>query len=429
MSNTDTKRTTSDSTDIERTEPSGQIPAGGSAVQPTRVLQLGETRLTLLGTAHVSRTSADEVGRLLESGAFDAVAIELDPNRYANLSDPDRFAKLDLFRVIKEGKTGMVAANLVLGAFQQRLADQMGIQPGQEFRVAISAAESAGLPLFLIDRDIGITLQRVYRGVSWWRRMTLLSGLAASLLSRQEISEEEIEKLKEGDMLEATFAEFAEESRSLYVPLIAERDHYMAARLREETAGTSYRNILVVVGAGHLAGITERLEAAPSEDPHAVIRELDTLPPPSPWLKVLPWLLVGLLVLGFALGFLLSPDLGWGLIGQWVLLNGGLGALGALIALAHPLTIVATFVMAPIGTLHPLLGVGMIAAAIELWLRRPQVGDFGRLRQDVTRFRGWWQNRVARVFLVFVLTTLGASLGNGLAGINIITRLMGRLFG
>ncbi|MDQ3397185.1 MAG: TraB/GumN family protein, partial [Deinococcota bacterium] len=203
-------------------------PQGAPAqAQPVRVVQRGETRYTILGTAHVSRASADEVERLVQSGSFDAVAVELCASRHAAISQPDRWAKMDLFGVLREGKAGMVAASLALGAFQQRLADQMGIEPGEEMRRAIRAAQALNLPLLLIDRDIGVTLKRVYRSVPWWQRFTLLGGLLASVMSSEKVSEAEIEKLKEGDMLESTFAEFAQESAAIYTPLIAERDRYM----------------------------------------------------------------------------------------------------------------------------------------------------------------------------------------------------------
>ena len=112
------------------------------------------------------------------SGHFDAVAIELDAGRFAALTEADRWAKMDLFRVFREGKAGMVAANLALGAFQQRLADQLGIEPGAEMKAAIEGAREAGLPLQLVDRDIGVTLRRVYANVPWWQRLTSLAGLA-----------------------------------------------------------------------------------------------------------------------------------------------------------------------------------------------------------------------------------------------------------
>jgi pheromone shutdown-related protein TraB len=399
------------------------------ADQPVVEVDAHGVRFTLLGTAHVSRSSAEVVTRLAASGRFDAVAIELDAGRHAALTDADRWAKMDLFRVFREGKAGMVAANLALGAFQQRLADQLDIEPGAEMKAAIEGARAAGLPLLLVDRDIGVTLRRVYASVPWWQRMTILAGLAASVLSREEISEEEIERLKEGDMLEATFTEFAERSERLYLPLITERDRYIAARLEQEAAGLAHEerrpNILVVLGAGHLQGVSSTLRDPPTAPPAERIATLSEVPRGRRWGKIVPWLIVAVVLVGFALGFARSPSLGLSLLADWVIINGGLAAIGALIALAHPITIVVTALAAPLTSLNPLIGAGFVAAGVELWLRKPNVGDFATLRQDVTTVRGWWRNRVARTFLVFLFATLGSAVGTYLAGFRIFGRLLG----
>lgn len=398
--------------------------AAETPTQPIRESTIGETRLTLLGTAHVSRASADEVERLLATGDYDAVAIELDPGRFAALTDPDRWAKTDLFQILRDGKAAMMAANLALGAFQQRLAEQSGIEPGEEMRRAITVAGEHKLPVLLIDRDIGVTLRRVYRGVGFWKRITLLAGLMGSVVSREEVTPEEIEKLKEGDVLEATFAEFSDKEGDLYAPLIQERDHFMAARLRQETAGKPFKNVLVVIGAGHLKGLFERLEHPPQTPPAEELASLTSIPKSFPWGTIISWALVAFFVLGFVLAFLRSPDVGWSLITQWLILNGGLAALGAIIALAHPLTVLATFIGAPIGTLSPTLGVGMFAAGAELWLRKPQMGDFASLRSDITETKGWWKNKVARIFLIFFLTSIGGAIGNYLT----LPRIIGQFF-
>ncbi len=224
-----------------------------------REVELGDTLITLLGTAHVSRSSAEQVAAELDSKAYQAVAIELCPSRFDALNNPDRLAQLDLMQVLRQGKAAMVMANLAMAAYQQRLGEQLGIEPGAEMRMAVSQAEVHGLPVVLIDREIGITLKRTARNLSWWRRAILFTGLVTSLVSREEVSEEDIEHLKEGDVLETTFAEFAHDRDDLYQPLIAERDRYMAAKLREAAQQHPGRPILAVVGAGHLKGIAEHL--------------------------------------------------------------------------------------------------------------------------------------------------------------------------
>ncbi|MEW8506739.1 MAG: TraB/GumN family protein [Candidatus Thiodiazotropha sp.] len=391
--------------------------------EPQREVVLGDSRITLLGTAHVSRSSAEKVKQLLETGDYDAVAVELCPSRYNALINPDALAKMDLFKVFREKRVMMVMANLALGAYQQRLADQFGIAPGEEQREAIRLAQESQRPLLLIDREISTTLRRVAGNLSWWKRFTLFSGILATIISKDEVTEEDIEHLKEGDILETTFAEFAEDRQDLYLPLIDERDRYMAARLQQEVESKGHEDLLVVVGAGHMNGIAgylEKQETSPDER----IKELEKEPQPSRWPKFIPWAIVLLILSGFVIGFQRSPTLGWQLVVDWVVINGGLSALGALMAAAHPLTILTAFFAAPLTSLNPAVGAGMATAAAELLLRKPTVADFGQLRNDTTNFRGWWRNRVSRTLLVFFFSTLGSAIGTYVAGFRIFERLV-----
>ncbi len=390
--------------------------------QPMHEIQLNGTRITLLGTAHVSRASADKVRQLLETDTYDAVAVELCESRFKAMADPDAVAKMDLFKVIREGRVLMVAANLALGAFQQRLAEQFGIQPGAEQRAAIEVSKQKNLPVLRIDREIATTLKRVASNISWWNRVHLFLGLVAGVLTKEEITEEEIERLKEGDILETAFSEFARDRQDLYHPMINERDQFMIARLMQETAGRDYSNILVVIGAGHLNGMAKQA-AAPFTDPDHVVGKLNLLPEKKKWLKFIPWAIVAIIVTGFAIGFARSPSLGWEMVRDWVLINGVLSALGAAIAAAHPLTVLTAFVAAPLTSLNPTVGAGMVTAAAELWLRKPKVGDFASLRHDCTSAVGWWKNRVSRTLLVFIFSTLGSAIGTYVAGFSIFERL------
>lgn len=389
--------------------------------EPLVSLELDGTHITLLGTAHVSRASADTVRALLESGEFDAVAVELCSSRHQAITNPGLLAKMDLFEVLRQGRAPMVTASLALGAYQQRMAEQLGIEPGAEMKAAVDVARQRELPVLLIDREVGITLRRIYRSVPWWQRMGLVGGLLGSVLSREKISEEEVERLKEGDILESTFAEFAEQRQDLYTPLIDERDRYMAAKLRG--APRQHQRILAVVGAGHLRGIQHYLGDGIEEDPKAVVNRLNQVPPPSRWPRLIPWVVVGLILCGFVLGFSRSSELGWQLVADWVLINGGLCALGALLAAAHPLTTVSAFLAAPLTSLNPTIGAGMVTAAVEIYFRKPRVGDFSDLRRDAAQLKGWWRNRVTRVLLVFLFSTLGSAIGTYVAGFRIFERL------
>ena len=392
-----------------------------TAGEPHIDIAIGTTMVRLLGTAHVSRASAEAVVREIDSGHYDEVAIELCVNRHRSMVDPDALERMDLFEVIRSGKVPMVTAMLAMAAFQQRIAEQFGIEPGAEMRAAIEGARTHALKLHLIDRDIGTTLRRIYRNVPWYKRMYLFSGLFASIIVDDEIPESEIEALKEGDLLESTFAQFADSAQEIYQPLIDERDQYMAAHLLN-IAERGAQRVLAVVGAGHLKGI-QRYLAAGIDARDQRMRELETVPAGARWVKHIPTLLVLLFVVGFVIGFIRSPALGWSLVLQWIFITGGLAALGTLLAGGHVLTIISAFLGAPLTTLHPAIGIGMVTAPVEAWLRKPTVADFKKLRKDTASLAGWRRNRVARTFLVFFLSSLGAASGTYIAGFRIIHQL------
>lgn len=403
------------------TEPADTKPA--AADQPIARIMRDGVEYTVLGTAHVSRVSVDAVRELLQTNSFDAVAVELDESRYRALCDPEAWRNMDLLQVIRSGKAGMVAANLALSAYQRRLAEQFGIEPGAEMKAAVDLAAQAKIPVWLIDRDVGVTLRRAYRSVRFRDRLGILSGLIASIFERSEIEEADIEKLKQGDMLQSAFTEFARQSEPLYRSLIAERDSYMTARLREEGASGSARRVLAVIGAGHLGGI-ERELASQNDEPATVIAALRTPPPPSPWPK---WIGLGVLIVIFgaiAYAFSRGVNLGALALRDWVLFTGCFAALGALLGGAHLLSIITAFVVAPLKPFRPLVPSGAFAAAVEMWLHRPRVADFESLRDDVLDWRGWWKNRVSRTLLVFMFTNFGMMAGEYLAGIRILHRLL-----
>lgn len=392
------------------------------AGQPIVEIERDGVHYTLLGTAHVSQSSADAVRALIAQRPFDAVAVELCDARHRAMTSPDAMAQLDIFQVIREGKIGLVTANLALSAYQRRLAEQLGVEPGAEMRAAIDASAEKSLPVWCIDRDIGVTLRRTYAAVGFWRRMTLMSGLAMSLVIKDEVDEAEIERLKQGDILESSFHEFASRDETLYRALIDERDRYMAANLRAGNA-TPGQRVLAVVGAGHLAGLAKYL-AEDQADPAKETLALKQVPPPKPWGK---WIGIALTVFvlgGFAWGFSQGADVGTQFVLRWILFTGIGGAIGCLLAGGHPLSILTAFAVSPFTPLHPALSSGMLSAWVEAWLRRPKVADFSQLRDDVGSPAGWWRNRVARVFVNFFLTNLGTAAGFYLAGWGMLKRLI-----
>jgi len=397
----------------------GDVPAH---IEPMVTLEYEGVSITIVGTAHVSHTSAETVRQLVSTGRYCAVALELCESRYQGLIDPDALSKMDLVQVFRKGRGAVVMASLALGAFQQRIADQLGVEVGGEMRAAITAAAAIDLPLLLIDRDIGITLKRIYRNVPLCRRFKLLTLLIASIIARRRVTEEEIEQLKEGDVLESTFNQFAEQAQDIYGPLVKERDDYMVARLMQIARQQGHKHILAVVGAGHLRGMQQSFNKENERyvcEPLLRQSELERAPAASRWLQMIPWLMVATIILGFVLGFMQSSVIGWKMVEQWVLINGTLAALGAMIALAHPLAIISAFVAAPITSLNPAISAGMVSAAVQTFFRKPSVGDFSRLRNDACRFSGWWSNRVAHTFVVFFLTGFGSVIGTYVAGYKI----------
>ena len=397
-------------------------PEQTSSEQPTREISRDGVDYVLLGTAHVSRASVTAVTEMAGTGDFDAIAVELCPARHQALTKQQQWKEMDLYRIIREKKAGLVMANLALGAYQRRIAEQFGIEPGAELKAAADAATEHDIPLQLIDRDLATTLKRSYRAVPWYKRIMLSTGLLMSTVSSEEIDEEQIEKLKEGDILESTFTEFAEQSPELYEALIAERDRFMAARLRQENKSNAGKRILVVIGAGHLEGLAKYL-ATDQQDPQPEIESLSQLPPPNRWLKFVPWVIAALVFTGFYVGFSRSPELGWQLVTLWVLINGGLAALGALIARAHPLTILSAMVAAPLTSLNPAVAAGMVTGLVESWVRKPKVSDLERLRDDATTLKGWFKNPATRILLVFFFSNLGSAIGTWVAGFQIFEAL------
>ncbi|WP_369944354.1 TraB/GumN family protein [Xanthomonas medicagonis] len=414
------------------------------AGQPYRIVERDGVRYTLLGTAHVSLASVAAVERAIDSGRFDAVAVELDPQRLQALTDPDALTKLDLVQVIRKGRVALFAANLALAAYQRRLAEQLGIEPGAELKRAVLLARERQLPVYLIDREVGLTFKRASSRLGFFGKLKLASGLLGGLFASDEVGEAEIEKLKQGDMLEASFGDFASESPALYDTIIAERDRYMATRLREEQAQRSappqtpgvsadaadppqaggIREVLAVVGAGHLAGLARHLQGD-QDDPASLRKALEDVPTK----KKIPWItltLTALVLGGVAWGYWRGGfALGTDLLLQWVLFTGGLAGLGCLLAGGHPLSIVAGAIAAPLKPFRPGVPAGAFSALVEVHMRKPAYGDFLALRDDAQNLRGWYRNRVSRVVLTFLLTNLGSMLGVWLAGFRIFGKLAG----
>jgi pheromone shutdown-related protein TraB len=380
-------------------------------------LPLGERTLYLVGTAHISARSADEVREVIARVRPDAVCVELDEARRKALADREAWREMDLVQIVRRKQASMLLAHLILASFQRRLGEQLGIRPGAEMVAAMEAAQAAGAELVLADREIQITLRRTWGALRWWDKVRLAGQLVFTVIASPHISEEEIEALKEQDMLSQVMERFARAFPRVHAPLIAERDIYLAEKIRTAPG----RTVVAVVGAGHVAGILERLRAG---GPPAELAPLLTLPPRGRVLWSLQWvvplLVFGLIGYGF---FAVDASVSLQMVQVWVLANGLLAALGALLALAHPLTILCAFVAAPITSLNPMIAAGWVAGLCEAALRRPRVRDFESLPNDIGTVRGFWRNGITRILLVVALANLGSSIGT-FVGLPLMTRLL-----
>ncbi len=393
------------------------------AGQPVRIVERDGVRYTLLGTAHVSQASVQAVEHAIGSGQFDAVAVELDPQRLQALTNPNALAQLDLVDVIRKGRVALFAANLALAAYQRRLAEQLGIEPGAELKRAVTLANEQNLPVHLIDRDVGLTFRRASQQLGFFGKLKLVAGLGAGLFSSEDVGEDEIEKLKQGDMLESSFGEFANESPALYEAIIGERDRYMATRLRQEH-NSEQRNVLAVVGAGHLAGLARYLESD-TEAPGPLLEQLESVPKKRniPWITLL---ILAVVLTGIGIGFWRGGlDMGTQMLATWAMYTGGLAGLGALLAASHPLSILTAIVVAPFKPFRLSIPTGAFSALVETRLRKPTYQDFLQLRDDAQTVKGWYRNRVTRIVLTFVLTNLGSMLGLWLTGFIVYGKLAG----
>ena len=371
-------------------------------------------KILLIGTAHISQSSVDEVNTVINQVNPDTVCIELCSSRYQAMLAKDQWKNMDIFKVIREGKSFLLFANLIMTAFQKRLGSRLGVKPGSEMFEAANVAEKLNSELVLADRDVKITLQRTWRGMRFWGKMKVLGQLLASLFIREEISKEEIEKLKESDALSEAMKMLAEQSPEMKRILIDERDQYMAEKIRQSMG----KLVVAVVGAGHVKGLTAELENKHN------LAELESVPPTGKavaWIKWgIPALIIALIVYGF---FTVDTDVSIEMIQRWFLINGTLSALGTAAAFGHPITIATAFVAAPFTSLNPTIAAGWVAGLVEALLRKPQVRDFENLADDITHLRGFWQNNITRILLVVIFANLGSAIGTFAGGFAIATLL------
>lgn len=369
-------------------------------------LTLGDKELVLVGTAHISQASVDTVRQVIADEAPDTVCVELDEQRYQALSNRQRWESLNLIQVLRNGQVPYLLSNLALSSFQKRMGLQTGVKPGAELAAAAAAATERGLQVELVDRNIRTTLLRAWRRTGLWRKLMLLATLFGSLFEKQQIDEAELARLRESDTLSAMLEEMGEMLPAVKSILVDERDRFMAHHIRSAPGC----KLVAVVGAAHLPGIIRALQQ-PAES-SAAINELNRIPPKPLLSKLIPWLIPTLVVALFLIGFFFGDRhhvAGAAL--AWVLANGLLSAFGAIAALGHPATVLVAFVAAPITSLNPTIGAGMVTGLVQAIVAAPTVHDMENVGEDLASLKGWWSNRVSRVLLVFLFSSIGSSIG------------------
>lgn len=373
-------------------------------------LHVDGKEIILIGTAHISKKSAELVKEVIESEQPDSVCIELDDQRYKSILEGSKWKEMDIFEVIKKKRASLLLMNLAISSFQKRMAKQLGVNAGQEMLQGIESAKEIGAELVLADRNIQVTFSRIWGNLGFKGKGMLLSQIIYSIFSNESITEEELEKMKSQDMLDSMLAEFTESFPQLKRPLIDERDQYLAQKIKNAPG----EKIVAVLGAAHVPGIIVQIEK--DHD----LKQLTKLPPKSKAPKIIGWSIPIIILAIIAYTFFANPSAGLQQTLSWIIWNGSLSAIGTAIAFGHPLAILTSFVLAPITSLNPLLAAGWFAGFVQAYFRRPSVKDFETLTEDVFSVKGFWNNKVTRVLLVVVLSNLGSSIGTFIGGADVI---------
>jgi pheromone shutdown-related protein TraB len=378
-------------------------------------ITLAEKEIYVVGTAHVSAESVEDVKATIDAVGPDSICIELCAARHKALVQKDNWKKMDIFKVIKEKRALFLLAQLILNSFYTRLGKQLKVQPGAEMIEGMRQADRIGAELVLADRDIEITLKRVWGYLNLWNKLLMVSQLMASFFVGGSIDSELVEEMKSKDQLENIMEAFTDSFPEVKKRLIDERDIYLSQKIRTAPG----KKIVAVVGAGHVKGIKEHIKNVISLEPIMEIPPKSVIPQILKW--AIPLLIVVLLVVGFFKG---GAEHSVESIYIWILVNGILSAAGAAIAFGHPITILSAFVGAPITSLNPMIAAGWVAGLVQAWIKKPTVHDFEDLPNAISSVKGFWLNPVSRILLVVVLANLGSTFGTIISGIWIAKRTL-----
>ena len=380
-------------------------------------LNFGGREIILIGTAHVSAESVEEVKSAINEKNPDCVAVELDEQRLKSMQDPEAWKKLDIISVLKKKQGLVLLANLVLSSFQKRMGANVGVKPGDEMRAALDSAKKKNIPVALVDRPIQTTLRRAWGRNSLWGKCKLISAMIASAFSKEKISEAEIENLKKSSEMDSMMNEISEYLPKVKEVLIDERDFYLASHIWQAKGN----KVLAVLGAGHLPGVQKNLALLAENKLSPDTAAISQMPKKSFAAKlasfIIPILIVALIAAGFVFG---GRELGKKMVWSWILWNASLSGLGTILAGGNPVTVLVAAISAPVTSLCPFIGVGFVAGIVQALIIKPQVRDLESLQEDASSVKGFYRNRILRVLLVFIFSTLGSSVGTIVSGAGIL---------
>ena len=373
----------------------------------------------IVGTAHVSEKSVQEVTRAIEEAKPDIVAVELCPARYKAITGQEEEKEIKISELLSGSKLYFFLVQMFLAYIQKKIGDEMGVKPGSEMLAAIESAKKIGARVALVDRDIGITIQRFWSAMGFLDKVRLIWSLIPAAFGWGE-EEIDIDSITQDDIVSQMISEFRKISPGAANVLVDERDAYIARNLLQLS---KEGRVLAVVGAGHREGITKHL-AHPESIPQ--IEELKQKPAKKITVARVFGAGVTLLILATIVLVLVNAQSSQNILlafGIWFIVTGGLSALGVLIAGGHPLSALTALMVAWMTTLNPFVAAGWFAGMVEAWKLKPTVSDLKALAQT-GNFDMMMKNKLFKVILVAALANLGAMAGTFL-GIYIIWQKMG----
>ena len=384
--------------------------------QTEHILNLGGREFVLIGTAHISAESVNEVKAAVEEKKPDCVAIELDEQRLKTMTEEESWKNLDIVGVLKRNQGFVMLANVVLSSFQKKMGSNVGVKPGEDMKAAYETAQSLGIRTQMVDRPVQTTLRRAWAKNSLIGKCKLLSLMIASVFDTEEVTDEQIENLKNSSEMDNMMSELSAYLPAVKTVLIDERDLYLASRIWNCPG----EKVLAVLGAGHIPGVVAHLNAFAEGKGSADTSEIEKIPEKKISAKVIGWLIPLIIIALIAAGFYFGGKKnGWNMMVSWGIWNSVLAGIGALAAAAHPLAILLAALSAPFTSLCPLVGCGMVAGLAQAFLCKPKVSDLESIQSDCN-LKGFYKNRILRVLLVFALSSLGSSLGTFVAGASFV---------